>query len=77
LTAAQIASVSTVITSSRYWRQSRNVSSPAKEYAARGSLGAGSLVAINSGANLNFDRLRHIAERGRRSAPRRRARSGS
>ncbi|SFE53360.1 threonine dehydratase [Methylobacterium sp. yr596] len=34
-----------------------------KEYAARGSLGAGSLVAINSGANLNFDRLRHIAER--------------
>ncbi|SEP47809.1 threonine dehydratase [Methylobacterium sp. ap11] len=34
-----------------------------KEYAARGGLGAGSLVAINSGANLNFDRLRHIAER--------------
>lgn len=25
--------------------------------------GAGTLVAINSGANLNFDRLRHIAER--------------
>lgn len=25
--------------------------------------GAGSLVAINSGANLNFDRLRHVAER--------------
>ncbi len=29
LTAAQIASVSTVITSSMYWRQSRKVSSPA------------------------------------------------
>ncbi|RZJ87897.1 MAG: threonine ammonia-lyase, biosynthetic, partial [Brevundimonas sp.] len=25
--------------------------------------GAGALVAINSGANLNFDRLRHVAER--------------
>lgn len=25
--------------------------------------GAGSLVAINSGANVNFDRLRHVAER--------------
>ncbi|WP_407943538.1 threonine ammonia-lyase, biosynthetic [Methylobacterium sp. EM32] len=35
-----------------------------KEYAARGSVvGSGALVAINSGANLNFDRLRHIAER--------------
>jgi len=34
-----------------------------KEYAARGGLGSGALVAINSGANLNFDRLRHIAER--------------
>ncbi|OAS24542.1 threonine ammonia-lyase, biosynthetic [Methylobacterium platani] len=35
-----------------------------KEYAARGSVtGAGALVAVNSGANLNFDRLRHIAER--------------
>ncbi len=34
-----------------------------KEYAARGGMGSGALVAINSGANLNFDRLRHIAER--------------
>nr|WP_280953934.1 threonine ammonia-lyase, biosynthetic [Methylobacterium terrae] len=35
-----------------------------KEYAARGSVaGTGALVAVNSGANLNFDRLRHIAER--------------
>ncbi|MGE7417543.1 threonine ammonia-lyase, biosynthetic [Methylobacterium tarhaniae] len=34
-----------------------------KDYAARGGLGSGALVAINSGANLNFDRLRHIAER--------------
>ena len=34
-----------------------------KEYASRGHLGSGALVAINSGANLNFDRLRHIAER--------------
>ncbi|WP_395942628.1 threonine ammonia-lyase, biosynthetic [Brevundimonas sp.] len=25
--------------------------------------GAGSLIAVNSGANLNFDRLRHVAER--------------
>ncbi|GJD51004.1 L-threonine dehydratase biosynthetic IlvA [Methylobacterium crusticola] len=34
-----------------------------KEYAARGAAGTGALIAINSGANLNFDRLRHIAER--------------
>ncbi len=33
-----------------------------KAYAA-GHHGAGALVAINSGANMNFDRLRHIAER--------------
>lgn len=33
-----------------------------KKYAARGPV-SGALVAINSGANLNFDRLRHIAER--------------
>ena len=25
--------------------------------------GSGSLIAVNSGANLNFDRLRHVAER--------------
>ena len=34
----------------------------AKLYAAREG-GTGTLVAISSGANLNFDRLRHIAER--------------
>ncbi|GJE62727.1 L-threonine dehydratase biosynthetic IlvA [Methylobacterium trifolii] len=34
----------------------------AKVYAAREG-GTGTLVAISSGANLNFDRLRHIAER--------------
>ena len=33
-----------------------------KTYASRRA-GVGALVAINSGANLNFDRLRHIAER--------------
>ena len=33
-----------------------------KKYAER-RRGVGSLVTINSGANLNFDRLRHIAER--------------
>ncbi|WP_274534497.1 MULTISPECIES: threonine ammonia-lyase, biosynthetic [unclassified Methylobacterium] len=35
----------------------------AKVYAAREGGSAGTLVAISSGANLNFDRLRHIAER--------------
>lgn len=34
-----------------------------KDYVARGGARTGSLVAINSGANLNFDRLRTIAER--------------
>lgn len=35
-----------------------------KRYAARATLDASTtLVAINSGANMNFDRLRHIAER--------------
>ncbi|RVU20528.1 threonine ammonia-lyase, biosynthetic [Methylobacterium oryzihabitans] len=34
-----------------------------KEYVARGLGAGGTLVAINSGANLNFSRLRHIAER--------------
>jgi threonine dehydratase len=33
-----------------------------KTYAARGP-GRGALIAINSGANMNFDRLRHVAER--------------
>jgi len=35
----------------------------AKRYAARGAPPGQRLVAINSGANLNFDRLRYIAER--------------
>ncbi len=34
-----------------------------KVYAARGGTRAGSLIAILSGANVNFDRLRHISER--------------
>ena len=34
-----------------------------KRYAARGGGEMGTLIAVNSGANLNFDRLRHIAER--------------
>jgi threonine dehydratase len=34
-----------------------------KKYAARASVTGQRLVAINSGANMNFDRLRHVAER--------------
>ncbi len=34
-----------------------------KSYVARNPNRTGALVAINSGANMNFDRLRHIAER--------------
>ena len=34
-----------------------------KRYAAEHPTRTGSLLAINSGANMNFDRLRHIAER--------------
>ena len=34
-----------------------------KRYVQREGLRGHSLVAVNSGANLNFDRLRHIAER--------------
>ncbi|ACA17693.1 threonine dehydratase, biosynthetic [Methylobacterium sp. 4-46] len=34
-----------------------------KAWAAEHGTGGGALVAVNSGANLNFDRLRHIAER--------------
>jgi threonine dehydratase len=34
-----------------------------KRYAGQNKPGMGALIAINSGANLNFDRLRHIAER--------------
>ncbi len=34
-----------------------------KAYAARRAERSGALIAINSGANMNFDRLRHIAER--------------
>ena len=34
-----------------------------KTYAARNEGRAGALVAISSGANMNFDRLRHVAER--------------
>lgn len=34
-----------------------------KKYVARESLRDATLVTINSGANINFDRLRHVAER--------------
>ncbi|TDR94920.1 threonine dehydratase [Enterovirga rhinocerotis] len=34
-----------------------------KAYAARDGGEGGALIAVNSGANLNFDRLRHVAER--------------
>lgn len=34
-----------------------------KVYAGRRPQRAGALIAINSGANMNFDRLRHVAER--------------
>ena len=33
-----------------------------KKYIARESLRGANLVAIDSGANMNFDRLRHVAE---------------
>ncbi|MBM6594458.1 threonine ammonia-lyase, biosynthetic [Microvirga sp. BT291] len=34
-----------------------------KAYAARSPERTGALIAVNSGANMNFDRLRHVAER--------------
>jgi threonine dehydratase len=34
-----------------------------KKYVARGGSQRSDLIAINSGANINFDRLRHVAER--------------
>jgi threonine dehydratase len=34
-----------------------------KSYAAANPTRTGALIAINSGANMNFDRLRHVAER--------------
>lgn len=34
-----------------------------KKYAARNQVRGGNLIAVNSGANVNFDRLRHVAER--------------
>jgi threonine dehydratase len=34
-----------------------------KKYAASNTLPEGALLAINTGANMNFDRLRHVAER--------------
>ncbi|MDQ7915942.1 threonine ammonia-lyase, biosynthetic, partial [Pseudomonas sp. 102515] len=34
-----------------------------KKYAERAGSGGQVLVAIDSGANINFDRLRHVAER--------------
>ena len=34
-----------------------------RKYVARSGVGGQTLVAINSGANINFDSLRHVAER--------------
>jgi len=34
-----------------------------KKYVARDAVSGQTLIAINSGANINFDRLRHVAER--------------
>ena len=34
-----------------------------KAYVAKNPVRSGALIAINSGANMNFDRLRHVAER--------------
>src|SRR5436190_7997592 len=34
-----------------------------KDYVAKNPSRTGALIAINSGANMNFDRLRHVAER--------------
>ncbi len=35
-----------------------------KKYVERTGIVGENLVAIDSGANVNFDRLRHVAERG-------------
>ncbi|RLD74986.1 MAG: threonine ammonia-lyase, biosynthetic [Bacteroidetes bacterium] len=51
--------------------ESRSIMEPAgalalaglKKYVARESIADKNLVAVNSGANINFDRLRHVAER--------------
>lgn len=41
-----------------------------KSYVAKDPNRTGSLVAITSGANMNFDRLRHVAERAKIGAAR-------
>ena len=51
--------------------ESRSIAEPAgalalagmKKYVVRENLQGKNLVAVNSGANINFDRLRHVAER--------------
>ena len=51
--------------------ESRSIMEPAgalalagmKKYVAREKINGKNLIAINSGANINFDRLRHVAER--------------
>jgi threonine dehydratase len=53
------------------FEDTRSISEPAgalavagiKRYVERGKLHDQRLIAINSGANMNFDRLRHVAER--------------
>jgi threonine dehydratase len=51
--------------------ETRSIAEPAgalalagmKKYVAREGLSGKNLIAVNSGANINFDRLRHVAER--------------
>jgi len=45
-----------------------------KKYAARTGITGANLIAVVSGANVNFDRLRHVAERAEIGRRRRRAR---
>src|SRR6202167_4664348 len=53
------------------FQDTRSIAEPAgalavagiKKYAARESCAGRTFIAVNSGANMNFDRLRHVAER--------------
>ena len=60
------------------FEDTRSISEPAgalavaglKRYVARGGVQGQRLIAINCGANMNFDRLRHVAERAELGAER-------
>ncbi len=47
----------------RYVERRRGSGETGLDRAGSGKAGGGALITVNSGANLNFDRLRHIAER--------------